>query len=171
MEPLFGGGLANPPPPVAEILRAAGRDPVDLALRWLWHQPEVSLVLSGMSTLEQVQQNVEIAGRAEPGCLAADEAALVDRVRAKYDEVMPIRCTRCGYCLPCPHGVNIPLNFELYNKTLMFGGSIAAHCRNFYAVLGPRQAANCQQCGDCEQRCPQQLAIGAAMARVSAELK
>ena len=96
MEPLFGGTLANPPPPVRKIWDAAGPqvNPVDLALRWVWNQPEVSLALSGMSTLEQVRQNIAIAGRAGVGTLTPAELDLLARVRDEYQRLSPIACTQ-----------------------------------------------------------------------------
>lgn len=126
MEPLFGGTLANPPDPVREIWQAAGRKPADVALRWLWDKPEVSFVLSGMNRIGQVDENVETAGRAGVGQFSDEERQLVSRVQEKYKELSPIPCTKCGYCLPCPHGVNIPLNIELYNSATLFKGNPSA---------------------------------------------
>jgi len=169
MEPLFGGTLANPPPPVRKIWDAAGPqvNPVDLALRWVWNQPEVSLALSGMSTLEQVRQNIAIAGRAGVGALTPVELELLARVRDEYQRLSPIACTKCGYCLPCPHGVNIPLNFELYNQATVFEGSSRSLCRNLYLGLPESErAAACEQCGTCEERCPQHLAVADLLGRV-----
>ena len=170
MEPLFGGTLANPPPPVRKIWDAAGPqvNPVDLALRWVWNQPEVSLALSGMSTLEQVRQNIAIAGRAGVGTLTPAELELLARVRDEYQRLSPIACTQCGYCLPCPSGVNIPLNFELYNQATVFEGSSRLLCRNLYLGLPESErAAACEQCGTCEERCPQHLAVADLLGRVA----
>jgi uncharacterized protein len=161
MEPLFGGTLASPPPAVREIWDASGYRPVDLALRWLWDKPEVSLVLSGMSAMVQVEENIAIAGRSGVGSLSEREHAVVRRVQEQYAQLSPIACTKCGYCLPCPHGVNIPLNFELYNEATLFQGSTVVLCRNLYHGLPESErAAACQACGACEQRCPQGLEIG-----------
>jgi predicted aldo/keto reductase-like oxidoreductase len=169
MEPLFGGALANPPPSVRAIWDAAGGDrrPADVALRWLWNKPEVSLVLSGMSTLEQVQENLASAERSGVGRLTADEARLIDRVRAEYKRLSPIPCTKCGYCLPCPNGVQIPVNFELYNNATLYQGNTVTLCRNLYASLPESaRAGACVACGTCEERCPQQIPVGAMMERV-----
>ncbi len=170
MEPLFGGTLANPPPAVRRLWDAAGpqANPVDLALRWVWNQPEVSLALSGMNTLDQVRQNVAIAERAGVGTLTAAERELLGRVREEYQRLAPIACTKCGYCLPCPHGVNIPLNFELYNQAAVFEGSSRLLCRNLYLSLPESaRAAACEHCGTCEDRCPQHLAVAELLERVT----
>jgi uncharacterized protein len=162
MEPLFGGTLADPPPTVRQIWEAAGPQyqPVDLALRWVWDQPEVSLVLSGMSTLDQVRENIESASRAGVGTLTTAEHELLGRVRDEYQRLAPIPCTRCGYCLPCPHGVRIPLNFQWYNQAAVYQGSSRLLCRNLYLSLPESErAAACDGCRTCEERCPQHLAI------------
>jgi uncharacterized protein len=169
MEPLFGGTLANPPPPVREIWDAyEGKyDPVDTALRWVWDKPEVSLVLSGMSALDQVKQNVESARRSGLGWSDEEEAALVRRVQQKYKELSPIPCSKCGYCMPCPNGVNIPVNFELYNNATVFQGSSAILSRNLYHMLPEaEQAIACLDCGACEEKCTQHIGIGKMMGRV-----
>jgi predicted aldo/keto reductase-like oxidoreductase len=169
MEPLFGGTLAAPPEPVRAILdeAPAQHSPVELALRWLWNQPEVSLVLSGMSTMDQVRDNVATAGRSEVGSMSADELSLVARMAQCYRELAPIPCTKCRYCCPCPNGVNIPGNFELYNNaTVQRGGSFGL-CKNLYIQQPEDQrAAACVQCGECEPKCPQGIGIGDWMTRV-----
>lgn len=170
MEPLFGGTLANPPQPVWEIWQGSGRRPADVALRWLWDKPEVSLVLSGMSTLEQVEQNIQSARRAGVGWLDEEERRLIQRVQEKYQELSPIPCTKCGYCLPCPNGVNIPLNFELFNNATVFKGSSKTLCRNLYIALPESErAAACEACMTCEEQCPQGIEIGELMKRVADE--
>ena len=168
MEPLFGGTLANPPPSVRQIWDTAGEDarPADLALRWVWNKPEVSLVLSGMNALEQVRQNVASAERSGVGTLTAAELELLARVRDEYQRLSPIPCTKCGYCLPCPSGVNIPVNFELYNQATVFQGSSQLLCRNLYLSLPESERATaCERCGTCEERCPQHLSVADLLER------
>jgi uncharacterized protein len=167
MEPLFGGTLANPPHRVREIWDAAGYRPADIALRWLWDKPEVSVVLSGMSTLRHVQENLASAQDAGVGSLEPTARDVVCQVQRKYEELSPVPCTKCGYCSPCPHGVNIPVNFELYNEATVFQGSSVVLCRNLYHSLPPSErAAACQACGNCEELCPQGIDVGRLMADV-----
>ena len=161
MEPLRGGLLArNVPPAVQEILDSAPRkrSPADWALQWVWNHPEVSVVLSGMSTMEQVKQNVASADESGPGTLLDEELELVARVREKYRELGRIPCTDCQYCLPCPNGVNIPRVFEIYNDAKIYGDEESA--RISYAWLEEEQRANlCLECHECLEKCPQQIEI------------
>ena len=110
MEPLRGGRLAADLPAANPIWAQAKtqRTPADWALQWLWSQPEVSVVLSGMSTLEQVEQNLESADNSRIGLLNKEELDLIGKVRETLSSLSPIGCTACEYCLPCPNGVNIP---------------------------------------------------------------
>jgi len=161
MEPIRGGLLARRPPrPVVELWESAPRQrtPTEWALQWVWNHPEVSLLLSGMSTLEQVKQNIASAARSGSGALTAEEVALVSRVRDKYRELAPIPCTNCKYCLPCPSGVNIPRILEIYNEAVMYGDLKTA--RMFYSWLQDEEKADvCVQCGNCEELCPQTIKI------------
>jgi predicted aldo/keto reductase-like oxidoreductase len=170
MEPLLGGKLVGPPPPIQSVWDGAAeeRTPAAWALRWLWDQPEVSTVLSGMSTMAQVEENVALAGDARIGVLAGEELALYDRVRTKYKELTAIPCTNCGYCQPCPQGVDIPGNFGSYNEGIMFDKPEAS--RGHYGWLKfayeeqgifdhDVRAAQCIQCGECEDKCPQGIPI------------
>lgn len=169
MEPLFGGTLASPPPPVHEIWAAevGSAGPVDLALRWVWDKPEVSLVLSGMNHLDQVKQNVQVADRARVGGLSVEDRRLIVRLQEKYKQLSPVPCTKCGYCLPCPNGVAIPVNFELLNNATVFQGNSVVLCRNLYQFLPESQRASaCLECGICEERCPQQIPIRETLAKV-----
>jgi hypothetical protein len=167
MEPLFGGTLANPPQPVWEIWNQHPCRPADVALRWLWNKPEVSLVLSGMSNLEQVKQDLESACRSGVGWLDENEATLVSQVQEEYRKLSPIPCTKCGYCLPCPNGVNIPVNFELFNNATVFKGGSVMLCRNLYDSMPEAERAKaCLACGTCEEKCPQGIEIGKMMRQV-----
>ena len=117
MEPLMGGRLADPPPDIRETIAGdpAHRSPAQLAFEWLWDHPEVSVVLSGMSTMSQVVENLRFADSARPGKLGPADQALIARIREQYKARTAIPCTQCGYCMPCPNDVNIPVNFELFN--------------------------------------------------------
>jgi predicted aldo/keto reductase-like oxidoreductase len=162
MEPIRGGRLANNiPPTVQQILDSAlaDRAPADLALQWVWNHPEISLLLSGMSAMEHVVENVESANRSGPGTLTDKKLALVDRVRAAYEALCPIPCTDCKYCLPCPSGVNIPRVFEIYNDLLMYGDE--RHAQMVYnSFMNEDERANlCIECGECLDKCPQNIEI------------
>jgi predicted aldo/keto reductase-like oxidoreductase len=160
MEPLLGGRLVNPPAQVQTLWDSAGqkRTPADWALQWLWNQPEVSVVLSGMSAMEQVEQNVASASASGVATLSGKELELVDRVRAQYRELCPIPCTKCEYCMPCPNGVNIPRNFELFNNGVMY--DIIDHVREWYGQFKEEaRASACIQCRECESKCPQSIPI------------
>ena len=171
MEPLLGGTLAKAPPSVqAIILDEAGQEPVDLALQWLWNQPEVGTVLSGMSTLKQVEHNVACAARSGVNSLTSDDLAVIARVQAQYQEAQAIPCTKCGYCLPCPQGVDIPRNFELYNEGMIYDEWNL--CKNLYNghFRESERASACIACKECEEKCPQQILISEWMPKVHAAL-
>jgi predicted aldo/keto reductase-like oxidoreductase len=177
MEPLLGGVLANPPQSVQAIWGTAPkkRTPAGWALQWLWNQPEVSVVLSGMSTMEQVEENVSSAGTPGVGTLTEEEVVLVDRVREAYQELSLIPCTGCSYCIPCPNGVDIPHNFKLYNDGVMYERENPRRMRMWYRHMSEGfagewlvkgQAAKCIQCRECEENCPQNIPISQWMPAV-----
>ena len=144
---------------------------MDTALQWLWNKPEVSLVLSGMSDLQQVKDNIASACRSGVAALGPEALDTVARVQAKYADIFSIPCTKCRYCMPCPSGVEIPVNFEYYNAAVMFGGTTRTLNCNLYAGLPESQrAAACTQCGQCDEKCPQEIAISELMSVVHKEL-
>lgn len=164
MEPLFGGTLAHPPEAVRPLW--GGARPADVLLRWVWARPEVSVVLSGMSAFRQVEENLESAGRGGPW-LTAEERGVLERIRRAYAGLAPIPCTKCGYCRPCPHGVDIPFNFELYNDAAVHGGNTVTLCRNLYQALPEeRRASACRECRECEEKCPQRIPVAEELKRV-----
>jgi uncharacterized protein len=173
MEPLRGGQLVGPPPSIQGIWDNAPRKrtPADWALQWLWNQPEVSVVLSGMSAMSHVEENVTSANVAGINTLTGDEAALIEQVRARYQKLCPIPCTKCGYCLPCPNGVNIPANFEVYNDGAMYEKPASARGLYKWRLPENERASACIQCGDCETKCPQNIPISEWMPRVQAVLE
>jgi predicted aldo/keto reductase-like oxidoreductase len=167
MEPLLGGKLVNPPEPVQELWDTAARkrSPADWALQWLWNQPQVSVVLSGMSTMEQVEQNIASADGSGVNVLTAEELALVEQVRKTYVELCPIPCTKCEYCMPCPNGVDIPRNFEAYNQGVMYDKPDRAR-EAYTGIAEEARASACIQCRECEELCPQSIPISEWMPRV-----
>jgi len=169
MEPLRGGQLAQPlPAAVAEVWTDSSlrTTPVDRALQWLWDQPEVGTVLSGMSSLEQVRQNLASAEASRPGRLTEAERAVYVRAKGAYEGLRPIPCTQCRYCAPCPHGVDVPRNFQLYNEAVVYGHLAGTRrtYRQFFAA--EKRADRCARCGECEPKCPQRIPIRDWLAKV-----
>lgn len=161
MEPLRGGRLAEPPAAVQDLWDEAPifRSPVDWALQWLWNQPQVSLVLSGMSTLQQVEENAASASLSGPNSLAESEVKLVAKVKKTYESFALIPCTRCGYCIPCPEGVDIPRVLHLYNDGLMFD-KMQRSAEDYQRWVPQENKADlCVVCGECQEKCPQDIAI------------
>ncbi|MCX5977133.1 MAG: aldo/keto reductase [Coprothermobacterota bacterium] len=161
MEPIRGGHLANPPDPIKMLWSQAEnpRSPADWALQWVWDQAEVSLVLSGMSTLAQVQENLTSAERSQIGSLSNEEQALIAQACEKYRTMSPVPCTGCGYCQPCPQGVRIPAVLELYNEAIMYNTAIRSRFvyANWFRPEG--KADRCTRCGQCLEHCPQAIPI------------
>jgi len=162
MEPLRGGGLADKIPGELQALWDSApekRSPAEWALRWVWNHPEVSTVLSGMNAMAQLKENIKVASEAKPNSLSAPELALIDRVTDTYKKMLKIDCTACAYCMPCPQGVNIPQNFRLYNELAMFQDPEITFARYNRFLTPEQRAANCAECGECEERCPQHIKI------------
>ena len=135
------------------------------------YDPSVSIVLSGMSTVAQVDENVASADRSGPGALSADEVRLVESVAAAFKGLQPIPCTECSYCMPCPNGVDIPFNLANYNSATMFNR--LDQVRNEYGQAKEKRkstAGFCTDCGQCEPRCPQKIPISDWMPRIEREL-
>jgi hypothetical protein len=172
MEPLRGGNLVAPlPEKVLELWKTASRprDSVEWALGWVFDHPEVSLVLSGMSTMGQVEQNLAIAGSVGPGSFTPEERALVDRTEELYRANSRIGCTGCRYCMPCPSGVDIPRNFKVWNEYFMFGQSANARGAWDWIPVSER-ADKCTDCQNCVSHCPQHLAIPGELRNLVADL-
>jgi predicted aldo/keto reductase-like oxidoreductase len=170
MEPLRGGSLARGVPPTVQALwdgAAVGRTPAEWALRWIWDVPEVSLILSGMGAIEQVEENLRTASSAPAGCLTPEERALVDAVEAAYRGETRIDCTECRYCMPCPSGVDIPRNFAQYNSYFMFMQDPLVKA-DYRWIPEDERASACTECGNCEELCPQQLPIQEHLKAVTA---
>jgi uncharacterized protein len=165
MEPLRGGQLAQKPPePVARVWAEdpQKRAPVEWALSWIWNHPEITLVLSGMSSMEQVMENVYIAERVGNCRLSSDELALVDKVRLTYKGLTAVPCTGCRYCMPCPNNVEIPTIFRVYNELMMYNDVRLAKWRyngGPWGIKKEQNAENCVTCGHCVETCPQHIAV------------
>jgi len=172
MEPLMGGRLADPPPSVLEAIENAPvhRSPVEWALEWLWDQPEISVALSGMSTMAQVEENLRIADASGVGSFSEADHAVIAELQRKYGERIAIPCSKCNYCMPCPNGVNIPGNFEYFNYARLYDDVPGGKFRYMVFLKEEERSANCIACGICEGMCPQNIAISERMPEVTALL-
>lgn len=177
MEPLRGGRLVNHLPD--QVMKAfhnydGKRTPAEWALRWIWNHPEVTVILSGMSDEEQVEDNIRIASDAKANSLTEGELNVFDQVKKIMLEKTKIPCTGCGYCMPCPAGVNIPGCFSNYNDKYLLEGKSARW--KYMQTLGamsvkPATASQCKGCGKCESHCPQNIAIRSQLKVVSKEME
>lgn len=173
MEPLLGGRLANPPKDIKAILdeNNTGRTPAYWALEWLWNQPEVTLVLSGMSNMKQVEENLVSADNSGVGLFGQNDEDVIERVRQKYEERAAIPCTACSYCMPCPNNVDIPRNFEIYNDSVIYEDVEGAKVGYNAFFDAAKRASECIQCRICEDKCPQKIMISEWMPKVHELLK
>ena len=164
MEPLRGGKLVNMLPEGAKkAMKESGRgwSPAEYGLRWLYDQPEVTVVLSGMNSEEMVRENCKTASETAAGSLTPEDFAVLEVVKEKIREKEKVGCTGCRYCMPCPKGVDIPGIFRCYNA--MYTESKTQGRFQFAQTVGltkePAFATQCIQCGKCEQHCPQSIPI------------
>ncbi len=173
MEPLRGGKLVDKIPEKVQALwdqAQVKRSPVEWAMRWVWNHREVSTVLTGSSTLAQLRENITLAADAAPDSLTPEELSLIERVKAEYRKMLKVDCTGCGYCMPCPYGVNIPQNFQLYNDTFLFKDP--EFNAFFYKNMLPpeERASSCTECLECIEKCPQKIDIPERLKEVHAFL-
>ena len=176
MEPLRGGKLVNLPVRAKQELlnSGTGYTAAELGLRWLWDQPEIMCVLSGMNSTEMVEENIRIASDAEPGSFTEADRNLVERVKTIIREKEKVGCTGCRYCMPCPQGVDIPGTF--YNWNLMYIEGKKNPVRFEYARnIGMRKEtafpSQCIGCGKCEQHCPQHIRIRDMLKKADRDLR
>ena len=164
MEPLRGGKLVNMLPDEAKKLikdDPKGYTPAELAFRWLWNQPEVTCVLSGMNSLDMVRENCRIASEVKAGEFTESDFELIEKIKKIFLDATKVGCTECRYCMPCPKGVDIPSIFRCYNR--MYSESKASGRRDYFQTVAlggdPSFASQCIECGKCEQHCPQHIEI------------
>ena len=164
MEPLRGGRLVNALPPKAvELFEKAEpkRSPAEWGLRWLWDQPEVSCILSGMNSMEMLKENIRIAEEVRVGELTEKDFQLYEQVKEAINEKIKVPCTGCGYCMPCPYGVDIPGSFRCYN--VRYTDNFFTGMREYMMLTTFRNkrtnAGLCRTCGKCEKHCPQNIPI------------
>jgi len=162
MEPLRGGNLARRiPEDVKDIWNKADvkRSPVEWALRFLWNHPEISIVLSGMNDMNHINENIKSASEGYPNSLSEKEVSLINEVKEIYKSRMKVNCTNCKYCMPCPAGVDIPLNFTHFNNAYIYEDMGTAKFQYSAFVNKKARASNCIKCGKCEEACPQHIKI------------
>ncbi len=174
MEPLRGGNLAGPVPDEIRKIwdeSPVKRSPAEWGLRWVWDHPEVTVALSGMNDEAHIDENIRVASEAVPGSLSLQERELAGRVRDTYRRLMKVGCTGCGYCMPCPAGVNIPECFSLYNSRHLFPKNREIpfkYVGHLGGALGNRAYAGlCRRCGKCVRICPQHLPVPDLLEEVS----
>lgn len=173
MEPLRGGRLVNRLPEEALALwrnaPGQGYSPAAQAFRWLWNQPEVFTVLSGMNSMEMIDENCKLASSCETNFLTPEELELFSKVRQVLTEKTVVPCTGCNYCMPCPFGVDIPTCFNIMNDRET-ASKLGARF-NYIVRANNHQASLCTKCGKCETHCPQKIAIRQELAGVKAALE
>lgn len=175
MEPLRGGKLIELLPERAKKLIAEHPKkwtPAEWAFRWLWEQPEVTCVLSGMSSLDMVEENMRIASQVREGEFTEEDRALIEQIKQEIQRALKVGCTGCGYCMPCPKGIDIPAVFRCYNHmyTEGKGGGRHEYLQTVCLQKDFADAGSCIGCGKCEQHCPQHLEIRKKLKEANKEL-
>ncbi len=172
MEPLKGGLLANPPEDILLKLQESREiSPVEWSFKWLSNYPIIKVILSGMSTMEQLVENLEISNGLEINNMTEEDYEVIDEVIDMYNSRDIIDCTDCQYCMPCPVGVNIPFNFKLFNDASIYG-SLKNSAYQYNLLIKPEeQASNCIECHQCEPKCPQKINISQELKRVEKLLR
>ncbi|MDR1134873.1 MAG: aldo/keto reductase [Clostridiales Family XIII bacterium] len=170
MEPLKGGKLTDSVPDEIQRLwdgAAVKRSPAEWAFRWVADFPEVLTILSGMSTMEQLDENLSILSAAEASSLTIDEKALIKDVSDAYNRITPYSCTSCRYCMPCASGVNIPESIQFRNDWEVYNHN--DKLTDNFNMFFPRteRPSNCVECGQCEEKCPQSLSIIKALSETT----
>jgi len=172
MGPVGGGRLGIPSAAIANLLPGKVKSSAEIALRFVITNPGVSCALSGMGTMAMVEENARIASNVEP--LSQEELLQINGSMEENKKMADLYCTGCNYCMPCPHDVNIPLNFQLMNYHRVYG--ITQYAKEQYAQIGKfdwmkgKNAAACIECGICEDKCPQKLEIRKQLKETAAAL-
>lgn len=176
MEPLRGGRLADQiPESAAKVFAAASprRSPAAFGLRWLFNQPEVTVVLSGMNSMEQIKENIAVAEKTQINALTPADLAVYEQAKEAINSVVKAACTGCGYCMPCPHGVDIPTCFRCYNAKYADGWYKGL--KEYFLCTSMKKevsaASRCSGCGKCEKVCPQHLPIRELLRAVEKEME
>lgn len=176
MEPLRGGKLVKRLPDEARKIFAeypVKHSPAQWAFRWLWNQKEITCVLSGMNSMEMLEDNILTASTTEAGELGSEEEAMLQSIVAAINAKMKVGCTGCGYCMPCPKQVDIPGTFSAYNRRYSEGKfwGLVDYAMSTAIRKNSTAASNCIGCGKCEQHCPQNIAIREKLKEATKELE
>lgn len=176
MEPLRGGKLVNIPEKAKKVMDESGRgySPAEWGLRWLWNQPEVTCILSGMNSLEMVNENIRAASEAEAESFTEADNAVIEQVKSIIREREKVGCTSCRYCMPCPKGIEIPRIFYYYNLMYMENkkrGARFEYAQNMAMMKNHVFANQCVGCGKCEKHCPQHINIREMLKKADHELR
>lgn len=171
MGPVGGGSLAAPSKEIQELLPQKPQSSAEVALRFVLANPNVSVALSGMSTMQQLEENVAVASQRV--VLTWEDYERIQRVLGEKQRLSDLYCTACGYCMPCPHGVDIPGNFKLMNLCRVYG--LKEEARRRYEALdregkGEGKAEFCVECGECAPKCPQKIPIAEQLKEVARTL-
>ena len=173
MEPLRGGALANPPADVQQLMEGyeVKRSAVEWAFSYVANYAEVATILSGMSNQQQLDENIRIFDSLTVGGLTDADKAFVKQIKETYLARVPIGCTGCRYCVPCPNDVFIPSVFHSYNENAMLGQDWKHNWNYGNLVKDGADASKCVGCGACEAQCPQSLPIIELLSRIDGEYK
>ena len=176
MEPLRGGRLVQGLPASAKKIierEKPKRSAAEWGLKWLWNQPEVTVVLSGMNDVAQVKENIRIAGESQPCAMSKEEQEVIEKVKSEINRYVKVSCTGCGYCMPCPKGVDIPVCFQSYNAS--YTDSFYIGMKQYFMCnalrTNPSGASNCIKCGKCQRHCPQGIEIPKELERVKRRME
>ncbi len=172
MEGLLGGKLASAPGSVQGIYDSytVKRSPAEWGFRWLCNFPEVATVLSGVTNLDQLYENIRVFSDADVGKMTREELDIIDRVRDEYINRTKIGCTGCAYCMPCPAGVDIPRVFRVWNEAFQYSNNISGDHRYRRIIHEEKDPSRCLECGACEAACPQHLNIMEMLKKANNEL-
>lgn len=176
MEPLRGGKLVDLLPEKAKNIIAENsrkRTPAEWAFRWLWNQKQVTCVLSGMNSLDMLNENIKIASEVEVGEFTEDDFNMIEAVKKEINANIKVGCTGCGYCMPCPKGVDIPTAFRCYNQMYTEGKKSGRF--EYMQITGLQKdmsdISKCIECGKCEMHCPQHIEIRENLKKARKELQ
>ena len=173
MEPLRGGKLVkNIPDEAKQIWDNSGynRTSADWAFRWVLNHPEVTVILSGMNKMEEIEENINTFSNATANSLSDSELATINEVKEIYKSKVKVDCTECGYCIPCPVKVKIPDIFTLYNNAYIYGTEAESKSSYERLIKAEKDATACVECGECEEYCPQNISIMEALKEAHAAL-